>query len=86
MAGLITWAVGKFGGSAVIAMALGYAIIKIYTDMQVQTAAQLADQKATNIQVMEMIRSQTLAQAEIATAMKDLARQVEANTRAVEKE
>lgn len=84
MAGLITWAVGKFGGSAVIAIALGYAIIKIYTDMQVQTATQLADQKATNVQVMEMVRAQTQVQTELANAMKDLAKQVESNTRAVE--
>lgn len=78
MPGLITWAVGKFGGAAIISFALSYGIIRIYTDMQVQTERQLADQKATNLQVMEMVRSQTLVQAELANALRDLAKKVEA--------
>jgi len=84
MTGLVTWAVGKFGGAAVIAIALSYAIIRIYTDMQVQNATMLGDQKAVNAQVMEMVRSATQTQADVAAAMRELSKQIEANTRAVE--
>lgn len=84
LAGLITWAVGRFGGTAVIAIAAAWAVVRVYTDMQIQTANQLGDQKAANAQVMEMVRSATAVQGEVAMAIKELTRQVEANTRAVE--
>lgn len=74
MPGLITWAIGKFGGSAVIAIGLSYAIIRIYTDMQV-----------TQAQVMEMVRASTSTQAEVAQAIREMGKQIEANTRAAER-
>lgn len=83
-AGLVMWAIGRFGSGAVIAIAAGYAAVRIYTDMQLQTASQLADQKAQNAQVVEMIRNQMTSQSEVATALKEIGRQLESNTRAIE--
>jgi Holliday junction resolvasome RuvABC endonuclease subunit len=84
LAGLVTWAVGRFGGTAVIAIAAAWAVVRIYTDMQVQTANQLGDQKAMNAQVIEMVRQATETSGETAQAMRELTKQVELNTRAVE--
>lgn len=83
-AGLMMWAVGRFGGTAVIAIAAAWAVVRIYTDMQIQTAQQLGDQKAVNAQVIEMVRNATTASGEMTQAMRDLSKQVEMNTRAVE--
>lgn len=84
LAGLVTWAVGRFGGTAVIAIAAAWAVVRIYTDMQIQTANQLGDQKAMNTQVIEMVRNATEANGEMTQAMRELSKQVELNTRAVE--
>lgn len=82
--GLIMWAVGRFGGSAIIAIAAAYALIRIYTDMQVQNAQMVGDQKAVTAEVVEMVRETTKATGESAKAISELSEAVEANTRAVE--
>lgn len=83
-AGLVTWAVGRFGGSAIIAGGAAYALIKIYTDMQVQSVQMVGDQKAVNAVVVEMVRETTKATSASAEAISELSDAVEANTRAVE--
>jgi Holliday junction resolvasome RuvABC endonuclease subunit len=83
-AGLVMWAVGRFGGAAIIAIAAAYALIKIYTDMQVQNAQMIGDQKAVNAVVVEMVRETTKATGASTDAISELSEAVEANTRAVE--
>ena len=78
-AGLITWAVGRFGGSAIIAIGLGWALIRIYTDMQVQNERIFGEQKATNVQVMEIARQSTQVASEAAAAIREMRTSVEAS-------
>lgn len=82
--GLLMWAVGRFGGAAVIAIAAAYALIRIYTDMQVQSANMVGDQKAMNAVVIEMVKESTKTTGESTKAISELSEAVEANTRATE--
>ena len=78
-AGLVTWAVGRFGGSAIIAAGLGWALVRIYTDMQVQNERIFGEQKATNVQVMEIARQSTQVASEAASAIRELRTSIEAS-------
>ncbi|MDB6076879.1 MAG: hypothetical protein JWO82_626 [Akkermansiaceae bacterium] len=80
MMGLVTWAVGRFGGAALIAIAAVYFLTKVYTDMRVQGEQQLGDMKAQNAAMLEVIRSQTSASERVASALQELAKQVEKST------
>lgn len=78
MTGLLTWAAGRFGGAALIAGALAYGMITVYTDMKIISAQQLGDMKAQNAVILELVRAQTSVNSEMATSLKELSRQVEA--------
>jgi hypothetical protein len=80
MMGLVTWAVGRFGGAALIAIAAVYFLTKVYTDMRVQGEQQLGDMKAQNAAMLEVVRAQTAASERVAAALQELAKQVEKST------
>lgn len=77
MTGLITWAVGRFGGAALISIVALYFLAQIYADMRVQNAAQMGDMKAQNAATLEVVRAQTAASVQVTAALQELSRQVE---------
>jgi hypothetical protein len=77
MMGLVTWAVGRFGGAALIAIAAVYFLTKVYSDMQIQNERMIGDMKAQNAVILEVVRAQTSASERVAAAIAEMAKQVE---------
>lgn len=75
--GLVIWATGRFGPALIIALAcvVGIAgfLTKVYEDLG-----------RTNAIVLDMVRTQTSANEATASALRELSRQIEANTRSVD--
>jgi hypothetical protein len=61
-AGIATWVAGRFGGAAIVALALGYGLIHVYTDIRSQTERMItvlekrAEVDATNSMALFQLR------------------------------